>query len=917
MIATSLFAMMAPAAASSDDPIPNLDALALAPTVGWLMLTGFALLVAIFVIHRETWRRMFLRAEDPRSIAAFRIAFGLMTMANINGLWELFHYLFTDEGLFFADVAQQVFAKEQFEGFADGIGPGEPYGFLGWAGFLEFIKGPKFSLLFFWDTPTAFWLHLVVFWVACTSLIVGYKTKYAKWATFILFNSIILRNQVFWEGTENVYRCFLFYICISRCDAAYSLDNWLRCRRLRKQGLLSERDGPGGGAGLAPSPEHPRGLAPVYELVPAWPRMLMILQVAALYCSTGTVKNGTIWMNGDAFYYALNLDHFYRFEPQQLSAVFGTNLFRLNTWVVHWWEACFPLVVLGLVSRFMRREQVPPPPPVQLWIARGLWVLFGLTACYIVEVTLPVHIPARVPGGKWNLADWQRWFPVVWLSAMVVVAGFVVWLRKRPPVVTIRGQRYVLDLDWLCAWFLGRRLWLGLGLVFHAHLIMMMNIGWFTPATLSTYFVFLNGNELAHLLQPVGAGLARLRVPMPASVRRGEPPLPAADPTLPHQHRDAAEMPAWALLGGLGVAVIGVYFALPREVVDGSGAVSTRPGVHWGVTGVAIFVALAVVGFITARRMAIVQLPGIDPARGAPRRPWAYLPFGRFLASALCAYHIVGVAIWLLPEKDSLGGNGTNSWRLRAQDPFKWWLRITQTNQGWKMFAPNPPRSNLMMRVLVTDADGEVYDLNTDVYHPANKPIPWIFYSRIRKINRRIVGAEGGKGKWYQKWHGRYICRDWALHHDGVPPKQVDLIKVSYQIPTPEEVAEKGPYVPEERMQRTHTVRHVHTTPCDDVNAQLPNHVRARHGLPPLPEDTPFKPWIKSRRDAFEKRVARLAKQGRDPNRVPYAPIAIGVVVIFAGWGWRRLDRNDKRRALAAELGSAGLQTEPTKSPPT
>ena len=907
MIATSLFAMMAPATTSSDDPIPNLDALALAPTVGWLMLTAFALLVAIFVIHRETWRRLFLRAEDPRSVAAFRIAFGLMTMANINGLWELFTYLFTDEGLFFADVAQQVFAKEQFEGFADGIGPGEPHGFLGWAGFLEFIKGPKFSLLFFWDTPTAFWLHLVAFWVACTSLILGFKTKYAKWATFILFNSIILRNQVFWEGTENVYRCFLFYICVSRCGAAYSVDNWLRCRRLRKQGLLSERDGPGGGAGVAPSPEHPRGLAAVYELVPAWPRMLMILQVAALYCSTGTVKNGTIWMNGDAFYYALNLDHFYRFEPQQLSAIFGTNLFRLNTWVVHWWEACFPLVVLGLVSRFMRRENVPPPPTVQRWIARGLWVLFGLTCCYIVEVVLPVHIPARVPAGSPTLADWQQWFPRVWIAGMAVIAGVIVWMRLRPPVVTFRGQRHLLGLDWFCTWFLGRRLWLGLGVVFHAHLIMMMNIGWFTPATLSTYFVFLNGNELAHLLQPLGAGLARLRIPMPASVRRGDPPLPAQDPTLPQLHRDAAAMPGWALLAALGVAVGGVYFALPREVVDASGAVSTRPGVHWGVTGVGIFAGLAVIGFIVALRRGAEQLPHTDSARGVPRRPWAYGPMGRYLASALCVYHSTGVAIWLLPEKDSLGGGGQTSWRLRAQDPFKWWLRITQTNQGWKMFAPNPPRSNLMMRVLVTDNTGEVYDLNTDVYHPANKPIPWIFYSRIRKINRRIVGAEGGKGKWYQKWHGRYICRDWALHNNGEAPKQVDLIKISYTIPTPEEVKEKGPYVPEERMQRTHTTRHVHTTQCDDVNAQLPNHIRKRHGLPLLPADAPFEPWIKHRRDAFDKKVARLARQGRDPNRVPYGPLSIGLAVIIAGFVWRQTDRDNKRRALAAELAAAGV----------
>jgi hypothetical protein len=106
-----------------------------------------------------------------------------------------------------------------------------------------------------------------------------------------------------------------------------------------------------------------------------------------------------VWANGDAFYYALNLDHFYRFEPQQLSAIFGTNLFRINTWVVHWWEACFPLVVLGLVSRFMRREQVPPPPRAALWLGRVCWVLLGLTACAIVYVvTCRCTSRARTPG---------------------------------------------------------------------------------------------------------------------------------------------------------------------------------------------------------------------------------------------------------------------------------------------------------------------------------------------------------------------------------------------------------------------------------------------------------------------------------------------------------------------------------------
>jgi hypothetical protein len=511
---------------------------------------------------------------------------------------------------------------------------------------------------------------------------------------------------------------------------------------------------------------------------------------------------------------------------------------------------------------------------------------------------LPVHIPRATPPGQWNLAAWQRYFPWIWLAGMLVIVGFIALARRRPPSLTIRGHRYQLGLDWVCSWLLGRRVWLSLGVIFHAHLIIMMNIGWFTPATLSTYFVFLNGNELANLLQPL--------------IGRGKPAIPSEDPSLPHLHRDAAAMPAWALFGALAVAVAGVYFAVPREVVDAAGAVTRRPGVHWGATGVAVFVGLAVVGYFTARRRGMLQLSPRNELTGTPRQPWAHAPMGRFLASALCAYHITGVAIWLLPEKDCLGGNDKRtSWRVRAQDPFKWWIRITQTNQGWKMFAPNPPRTNLMMRVLVTDNDGEVYDLNTDVYHPDNRPIPWVFYTRIRKINRRIIGAEGGKGKWYQKWHGRYICRDWALHHGGVAPKQVDLIKVSYSIPTPEEVAKDGPYKPVERMQRHSSVRHVHTTQCTDVNAQLPDHIRERHGLPPLPDDQPFKPWDKDRQVHFAKHVAELARQGRDPNRIPFAPMTIGLVVIVAGLRWRRLDRDNKRAALTNPTDSAATNPRP------
>ncbi|MCA9688112.1 MAG: HTTM domain-containing protein, partial [Myxococcales bacterium] len=702
--------------AVADEHVFNEAAVALSPTIGWWMLTAAVLLGLVFTLHRETWRRLWLRAEDPRSMGLFRIVFGLMTVANINGLWEIFTYLFTDEGLFLTDVSRRVFANSQFEGFLDGFGDDVPYGFMDWAAVVEFLKGPKYSLLFFWDSPTAFWIHLVAFELACLALVVGFQTRYSKWIALVLFHSISLRNAVYWEGTENVYRCFLFYLCLSRCGEAYSVDNWLRCRRLRKAGLLSEPGLPGDGAGAPPSAAHPKGLEPIYRLIPGWPRVLMMLQLAALYCTTGVVKNGAVWAKGDAFYYALNLDHFYRFEPQALSAIFGTNLFRVNTIVVHWWESCFPLVVVGLLIRFHLRERIPRLEGWQLWASRLLWALFGVACLMVVDTALPVH-PVR----GYSTERLQLVVRSLWIGGMVLIAVMWVLLRYRPPRVTLRGKERVLDLDWFCSWFLGRRVWLTLGFIFHVHLMLLMNIGWFTPGTLAAYLPMLHGREVAGILSRIGHRLAKLgplaRL-LPARVRRGEPPLPAAAFTLPQHIRDAAAVPAWAIVAAIGGAAFGVYLTVEHGVV-------------YRRVGFALLLFLAVVAALRARQNGRRRPPlsKIDPYTGAPRQPWAYGPLGRFVVAALTIYHVVGVALWLLPDKDCL-----STWREEALNPVKWWLRTTQTTQGWRMFAPNPPRSNLFMRVLVTTQDGKVLDMNTDVYHPANRPLPWIWYTRQRKI---------------------------------------------------------------------------------------------------------------------------------------------------------------------------------------
>ncbi len=956
--AVTLGAMLGALVLLADDRIPNQDAIALSPTIGWLLLACVAFVYLIFALQSERWRRFWLTTEDPRPIALFRIVFAFLCICNINDLWEYFEFLFTDEGLFLTDAARSQSAGGQFKGFGEGH-TGEPLGFFDAAGVLEYLKGPKFSLLYFFDTPRAMWAQMLAFYFVTTAFLVGWRTRTMGILSFLLMNSFFVRNYLFWEGTELVYRVFFVYLLAARSGAAYSVDNWLRCRRLRREGLLSEREGPGAGAGVAPSPEHPRGLAAVYRLIPAWPRWLMVCNLGVLYCFTGTVKNGNVWAKGDTLYYALNMDHFYRFYPQEVSSIFGTNLFRLATWITHWWEAFFPLMVIGLITRWGLRERLEPLHGPRLWAVRAAWLGLGLMTMAVVIVAYPVHyVPPR---GGLSLVSMQRVFAAAWLGMMAVVGGLWWLLGSRRLKVRLRGTQYVLDREWFCTWFLGRRVWLSLGLMFHGQLLVLMNIGMFAPIMMSTYLFCLQGDEPGRILRFFGRGLARIGVPMPASVRRGEAPLPAEDRRLPHHLRDGRKLPERLLFALIGVAIAGVFLhagpLLPwiKQHVLGREETAAVGGLHFGWTVLALALFLIVYNYVQAHRgtrhftaklvglavalsayvwlmgvrfhdpmqaetlkfvrvavnvalvlvLALQQVPWIhrrlaafgltfnppdgvlppevpveDPVGvppGHPRAPWAYRPGGRMLVAFLLVYHITAIAVWEMPEKDSL-----STFRIKAREPFSTWVFSTQTDQVWGMFAPNPPRHNVFMRVVLTDETGEAWDMRTDVYAAERMPIPWVWNDRMRKMNRRVIGGEAGKGDVYQKWYGRYLCREWARTHRGVMPEKVELFKVSYKMPPPEAVAKQGWYVPHTLLHDTGREERQHVEKCATaIQGQLPDSIRERHGLPLLPEGS-FIPMPNMRKKTWDKRLeppkpkpeGRAATETKASQKTPGKPSA-------------------------------------------
>ena len=796
-----------PALLIAAKPIPNPDALVLGPTIGWLTFICALALAAIIVLDLDRWRRFWLRTEDPRAIAAFRVVFGLVLLLNINNMWPHFEMLFTDEGLFMTDSARQNLARGQFMGYGEGV-DGEPQGFFDLAAVLTWLEGPRYSLLYFWDSPRAFYTQLLIWELATVAFVVGFRTRLAGVVSLVLTLGFMARNPIYMSGADSVFRVMFVYLVLARCGHAYSVDNWLRCRRLKRAGKLDTREGPGGGAGA-------EGLEAIYRRIPAWPRTLIILQLATIYFWTGCAKTGSVWWRGDSLYYALNLDHFNRVPMQFIGYVFGTNLFRLMTWTVHVWQIGFPLVVLGLIVRWARREGLEPPAGWRRWGLRGAWLSMAAAALAILWVGLPVHVPVDQPGiPDIRVIQWLS------LSGGIVLVALVAWgwwrLRERPFAFTIRGRTLTLDLERFFAIVTARRLWLTLGLIFHLHILVLMNIGMFAPVMIAVYVACLNGTEIATLLRRVGRGLARLKVPgIPEWVARGEGITPTEDLALAHLHHDQRTIPPGVVLAALAFVAAAIVAKVQGHAIW-----------WWGLAaGLSLPLAFAV--GVRLRRGAPAQAtPGAEPGAGV--WTWAYGWFGRVLVATFVFVHVSAIAAQSIPAKDC-----TKSFRDPVRKAVQPYLRVTQGYQSWNMFAPNPTRSNVFMKVFVTDADGQLWDLWTDANSPRNKVTPWLIYDRMGKITRRVTGD----GKHYQKWVARYHCRKWALEHGGELPQTVEIIKQWYSVPSPKAIREIGPYEPSEYLAEHGKQERVYKARCArEPDAQPTNEMRRRYGLPEVPE---------------------------------------------------------------------------------
>jgi hypothetical protein len=233
-----------------------------------------------------------LKDVDPRRYAALRIAFGLLLTLTLLGHFGGIALNFSDEGWLSASTAVEL----------------RPF--------------PAWSVL---GLITSAWGARIVFGtllVFAVAFTLGIRTRLSAWICFAGLLSIENRNPVLAYGGDMALRVFLFYLALSRCGDAWSIDAG------RRKGQRPKR-------------------------VAAWPLRLLQFQVAMIYLSSGLAKlHGADWSQGEALHLALLNPAIARADwSGWLEQAWIQGFLRYATWMTVVWEVLFPLLILFRRSR--------------------------------------------------------------------------------------------------------------------------------------------------------------------------------------------------------------------------------------------------------------------------------------------------------------------------------------------------------------------------------------------------------------------------------------------------------------------------------------------------------------------------------------------------------------------------------------
>ncbi|MCX4240613.1 HTTM domain-containing protein [Paraliomyxa miuraensis] len=156
-----------------------------------------------------------------------------------------------------------------------------------------------------------------------TLVVLGLGGRLVILATLQVYYALTTASPVLTGGYDTMITNALWLLLLARSTATLSADCWIRTRRLRSD-----------------------------ELVPAWPRYLVILQLVVIYTTTGLHKLSPTWTPGgdcSALYWVFQEPTWRRFDMSWTASAFP--LMQLMTAVTWWWEVLAPLLLLVYWAR--------------------------------------------------------------------------------------------------------------------------------------------------------------------------------------------------------------------------------------------------------------------------------------------------------------------------------------------------------------------------------------------------------------------------------------------------------------------------------------------------------------------------------------------------------------------------------------
>ncbi len=289
---------------------------------------------------QSAWDRLWFGLIDARQYAALRIAFGGLSLVYFLGLLP--------------------YVETQFRG-------------AGWLGELRQIaeqNGGSWSIFFIpmgkHDVILAYAI-VVLGIVSAILMTIGWHSRLVACITWLVWVSLWNRNPLLLDGDDAVLKVLCFYLMLSPCGNAWSLDAYLHTKP---------------------------------KQVVVWPLRLVQFQIALIYFVSGWVKfRSQEWLDGTILHYVVVHPHYSRWDGWPLLDYPTVTPFLSGlAWTVRWWELLFPVLLLNPYTR-------------KLSLIIGILFHVGLLLTMNLRwfaVIMPLLYLALIPNGCF--LRFQKWF---------------------------------------------------------------------------------------------------------------------------------------------------------------------------------------------------------------------------------------------------------------------------------------------------------------------------------------------------------------------------------------------------------------------------------------------------------------------------------------------------------------------------